>query len=182
MSYKHYRNVWKVSARQSQGSLPTLASCVLWDFRAWGEKMRVPGSLHTQTYKRIFALFIYFLMWTIFKVLIGFVTILLLFHILVFWPQGMWNLSSPTRDRTQTPFTGRRSLNHWTSREVPRIFALDWEKAVGFLLISMPAFFNAETESCKETQLVTWRNRNGVQFSWTSPSLSDWINSNIRQQ
>ena len=33
-------------------------------------------------------------MWTLFKVLIKFVTILLLFHVLVFWPSGMWNLSS----------------------------------------------------------------------------------------
>ena len=32
--------------------------------------------------------------WTIFKVFIEFLTILLLFHILVFWPRGMWDLSS----------------------------------------------------------------------------------------
>ena len=35
-------------------------------------------------------------MWTIFKVFIQFVTILLLFYVLVFWPQGMWNHSSPS--------------------------------------------------------------------------------------
>ena len=58
-------------------------------------------------------------MWTIFKVFIEFVTILLLFYVLVFWPQGMWDLSSPTRDRTRTHCVGRRSLNHWTAREVP---------------------------------------------------------------
>ena len=29
---------------------------------------------------------------------IGFVTILLLFYVLLFWPRGMWGLSSPTRD------------------------------------------------------------------------------------
>ena len=33
-------------------------------------------------------------MWTIFKVLIEFATILLLFYVLVFWPGGMRNLSS----------------------------------------------------------------------------------------
>ena len=33
-------------------------------------------------------------MWTLFKVLIKFVTILLMFHVLVFWLSGMWNLSS----------------------------------------------------------------------------------------
>ena len=41
---------------------------------------------------------IFFLIWTIFKVFIKFVTILLLFYILVFWPLGMWDLSSPARD------------------------------------------------------------------------------------
>ena len=33
-------------------------------------------------------------MWTIFKVSIQFVTILLLFYVLVIWPRGMWDLSS----------------------------------------------------------------------------------------
>ena len=33
-------------------------------------------------------------MWTIFKVFIEFVTILLLFHVLVFWPQSIWNFST----------------------------------------------------------------------------------------
>ena len=31
----------------------------------------------------------------------------------------MWDLSSPTGDRTCTPSIGRQSLNHWTTREVP---------------------------------------------------------------
>ena len=31
-------------------------------------------------------------MWTILKLFIELVTILLLFYVLVFWPQGMWNL------------------------------------------------------------------------------------------
>ena len=48
-----------------------------------------------------------------------FVTILLLFYVMVFWPGGMWNLSSPARDRTHTPCMGSRGLNHWTAREVP---------------------------------------------------------------
>ena len=37
---------------------------------------------------------------------------------LVFWPRGMWDLSSLTRDQTRTPCVGRQSLNHWTVREV----------------------------------------------------------------
>ena len=58
-------------------------------------------------------------MWTIFKVFIEFVTILLLFYVLVLWLRGMWNLSSPTRDQTCIPCIGRRSVHHWTTREVP---------------------------------------------------------------
>ena len=34
----------------------------------------------------------------------------------------MRDLSSLTKDRTRTPCIGRRSLNHWTAREVP-VFA-----------------------------------------------------------
>ena len=49
-------------------------------------------------------------MWTIFKVFIEFVTVLLLFYVLVSWPRSIWDLSSPTRDRTSTACIGRRSL------------------------------------------------------------------------
>lgn len=49
---------------------------------------------------------IFFLMWTIFKVFIEFVTILFLFSVLVFWPHGMQNRSSSTRDQTCTPCFG----------------------------------------------------------------------------
>ena len=53
------------------------------------------------------------------KVFIESGTILLLSYVLVFWLCGMWDLSSPTRDRTRTPCIGRGSLNHWTAREGP---------------------------------------------------------------
>ena len=42
-------------------------------------------------------------MWTIFKVFIEFVTILLLFYVLAFWPGSLLNLSSLTWDQTCTP-------------------------------------------------------------------------------
>ena len=48
------------------------------------------------------------------KVFIEFVTILLLFCLLVFCLRGMWYFSAPTRDRTSTPCIGRQCLNHWT--------------------------------------------------------------------
>ena len=34
-------------------------------------------------------------------------------------PHGIWDLSSPVRDRTSIPCIGRQILNHWTTREVP---------------------------------------------------------------
>ena len=60
----------------------------------------------------------FFLMWTIFKVFIECVTILLLFYVLFFWQRGMGDLCYPTRDGTLTPCVGRQSLNHWNAREV----------------------------------------------------------------
>ena len=62
--------------------------------------------------------FFFFLMWTIFKVFIEFVTILLPFYVLCFWPHALWDPSSTPRDRTHTCFTGRGNLSHWTGREV----------------------------------------------------------------
>ena len=43
---------------------------------------------------------------------------MLLFYVLVFWPRGMWDLSSLSRNQTCTPCVGRWSLNHWTARDV----------------------------------------------------------------
>ena len=49
-------------------------------------------------------------MWTIFKVFIEFVTILFLFYVLFFWPGGMWDFSSPTRDEPTSPALGGEVL------------------------------------------------------------------------
>ena len=38
---------------------------------------------------------------------------------------SIWDLSSPTRDQTHVPCTGRQILNHWTTREVPLILLLN---------------------------------------------------------
>ena len=59
-----------------------------------------------------------FLMWTIFEVFVQGVTISLLFLFCFFWPGGMWDLSSQTRDPTHTAYIERQTLNHWTTREV----------------------------------------------------------------
>ena len=67
----------------------------------------------------LFCVIFHFLMQTIFKVFIEFVTILLLFYVLVSWPRGTWGLSSSARDQTHTLCIGRRSSNHWITWEVP---------------------------------------------------------------
>ena len=41
--------------------------------------------------------------------------------ILLAMPCGMWDLSSPTKDRTQAPCLEAWSLNHWTAREAPQL-------------------------------------------------------------
>ena len=40
----------------------------------------------------------------------------------LFWPRGMWDFGSLTRDQIHTPCLGRGSLNHWTTKEVSGIF------------------------------------------------------------
>ena len=53
------------------------------------------------------------LMWTIFKVFIEFVTLLLLLFMFQFFGhEEMWGLSSPTRNQTCAPYIGRWGLNH----------------------------------------------------------------------
>ena len=51
----------------------------------------------TKVFARVFFFFKIFLMWTILKIFIEFVTILLLFCVLLFCAQGMWDLSSLMR-------------------------------------------------------------------------------------
>ena len=98
----------------------------------WATVHWVAKSLYSET-NRIYSLITFFLniflMWTIFKDFIIFITflktllysitVLLLLYVLCFWLWGMWDLSYPIRDQTWTPCTGRQNLNHWTTREVP---------------------------------------------------------------
>ena len=52
------------------------------------------------------------------RVLVEFVTALLLFSVWVFLLWDMWDLSSLIRYKTHSPCIGRRSFNDWTAREV----------------------------------------------------------------
>ena len=72
-------------------------------------KMMTPANLHsrpTLSFKLNSMFFKIFLMQTIFKVFTELVTMLLLFHVLIFWgPRGMWDLRSLIRNRTHSPQT-----------------------------------------------------------------------------
>ena len=58
-------------------------------------------------------------MWTIFKVFIEFVTILLLFYVLVFWSQNMRDLAPQPGIKPEPPTLESKVLiNHWITREV----------------------------------------------------------------
>ena len=40
-----------------------------------------------------------------------------------FWPQGLCDINSPTRNQTCTPCIGGWSFNHWTTRETPSLLS-----------------------------------------------------------
>ena len=80
-----------------------------------------PNCLTLQLFKSVFFFFC-FLMWTIFKDIIEFVTIIPLLCVLIFWPWGMWDFNSPIQDQTHTLCTGR-SFNSWTAGDVPRLLS-----------------------------------------------------------
>ena len=94
------------------------------DLRRWGWKMYFGGwksrthiHTHTHTHTHIWDFFFkIFLTWTIFKVFIGFVTIL--FLLFIFWFFGLKACGIPV-PRTSTPWIGRQSLYHRTIREGP---------------------------------------------------------------
>ena len=87
-----------------------------------GGGSKIPSQMELLLPLKFYFFFIFlmiFKIWTVFlKVFIEFVIIVFLLYVLLYWPQGMWGLSSPTRHPTHTPCTERQSLNHWTSREV----------------------------------------------------------------
>ena len=72
-------------------SFPQLQTCV---FSCPVNSGHVPNTFNSAG---LFCYFfkIFFFMWTILKVFIEFLAVLLLvFYVLVFWPRGMWDLSS----------------------------------------------------------------------------------------
>ena len=80
---------------------------------------------------------------------------------MIFQPQGMWDLSFPNRDWTCIPCIGKRSLNHWTSRKVPRRGSTD-------------------TSSMKALR-VSWRNSTSTPIGQQSQYLSICIVKGIKK-
>ena len=74
---------------------------------------------------------------TIYKVFIEFVTTLLLFCVLVFWHQGMWGSKIPDQKLNCTPYIGRQSLDHWTTKEVLSLAAFKILSLTSDILIIM---------------------------------------------
>ena len=86
---------------------------------------KVAFSFHVYHITLNFLFCFVFLMWTIFKWSTSLNLLqYCLFFVLVFWPWGMWNFSFLIRDWTHTPCIGRRSLHHWTAREVASLVHL----------------------------------------------------------
>ena len=78
---------WRIPGMGKPGGLPSTGSH--WVGHDWSDL--------TAAVATILSCFFFFLTWTIFKVLIEFVTMLFLFYVLVCWLQGTWHLSSLTR-------------------------------------------------------------------------------------
>ena len=115
---------------------------------------------------------------------------LLLFHVLFFWPWGMWDLSYLSRDWTRTPCTGRWSFNHWTSREVPILgdsslyLMLLWNPSLTLIINSRAAVLgNAYQALCVERSMSSWESH--LSLSWLSevaqsrPTLWDPMDCNL---
>ena len=67
------------------------------------------------------------------------------------WLHCMWDLSSPIRNRTGVPWTGRLNLNCWTTREVPRA-AL--QELSAFSLPASPLTWMRTASATAEPQLA----------------------------
>ena len=115
----------------------------------------------------------YFFLSFFFKVFIECVTILVLFYVFIFWSQGMWDRSSPTRDRTCTPWSGRLNLNHCTTREVPSYFLVSIFWGVLFCLFATLHILwdlSSSTRDQTHTPCIGRRSLN----HWTAREVPVW--------
>ena len=93
----------------------------------WKQRGKTSSKLFTVSHRLsapsilIILLDFYFFEVDHFKIFIEFVTLLLLFYVLSFWPQGMWDLGSPVKVWAHITCPGRPSLSHWTARGIPSV-------------------------------------------------------------
>ena len=72
--------------------------------------------------------------------LVTFVCLFCVLLVYVFWPLGMQDLSSPTRDQTHVPCIDWWTFNHWATREVPILFEY-------LFMCSVPQLWNVNSLS-----------------------------------
>ena len=81
-------------------------------------------------------------MWATLKVFLEFVTVCFCFMLWFFWPWGMWDLSSPIRDKTHMPWIRRWNLNQWTILKVSKSAVLrsqqNWENGTEISYLPLP--------------------------------------------
>ena len=131
LSGTHTHFLCKLSHTAGGGSLSRGSLCFQKCFQSTTWKTFSPGNSDLQSYHIFFFLRFFWCgpfvkYWICYSIPSGlcFGGVVFFFFFLVFWPRGMWDLSSPTRDRTHTPCTGRQSFNHWTTRDVPPVLPL----------------------------------------------------------
>ena len=94
-----------------------------------------------------------------------------------FWPEGMWDLNSLTRDGTCTLRIGRWSLNHWTTRQVPQWFDLT------HLFGSLPSTWVGPLAPSPQVSLGKKETPKQIPYATTRhlcfPSLLLWLSSTI---
>ena len=107
--------------RAARGETPVCFPLLPDDFLHWPLNQRRGGAclpkfgLNSWFIPILFSFFS--LIWTIKKIFLEFVTILLLFHVLAFWPLGMWDLHSLTGEGTGTCCPAGWSLSHRAAGE-----------------------------------------------------------------
>ena len=85
-----------------------------------------------------FLSFFFFLMWTIFKVLMEFLT--MLFRFLCFGLLATWHVGFQLPDQGSNllyTWNGKQCLNPWTTREVPSIQYFYFIQHIVFIMIQM---------------------------------------------
>ena len=75
---------------------------------------------------------------------------MLLFHVLVFWPGGLWDLSPQPGVRPAPPVL-EGEVNHWTTREVPLHCSFD-------LLLWYSVMLSIVSCVCWTSVCLLWRN------------------------